>query len=58
MPCCQIISSLFLYYCRFIVQCAIRSAMASLTEEYLFVDFGTTYYGYAFSSRDYLKNDD
>jgi hypothetical protein len=31
------ISLLFLYYCRFIVQCDIESAMASLTEHYLFV---------------------
>ena len=34
--------------------------MASLTEEYLFVaaiDFGTTYSGYAFSSRDDFKKD-
>jgi len=33
--------------------------MASLTYDYLFVaaiDFGTTYYGYAFSSRDDFKN--
>ena len=60
MLCCKIISSLFLYYCRFIVQCAINSAIASLTEEYLFVaaiDFGTTYSGYAFSSRDDFKKD-
>jgi hypothetical protein len=41
-------------------QCAIKSAMASLTEEYLFVaaiDFGTTYSGYSFSSRDDFKKD-
>ena len=34
--------------------------MASLTDEYLIVaaiDFGTTYSGYAFSSRDDFKND-
>ena len=51
---------MILYYCRFIVQCAIKSAMASLTDGYLFVaaiDFGTTYSGYAFSSRDDFKKD-
>ena len=39
---------------------AIKSAMASLTDEYLIVtaiDFGTTYSGYAFSSIDDFKND-
>ena len=54
------ISSLFLYNCRLIVQCAIKSATTSLTEDYLFVaaiDFGTTYSGYAFSSRDDFKKD-
>ena len=60
MLCGLIIFSLFLYYCRVIVQCAIKSAMASLTEDYLFVaaiDFGTTYSGYAFSSRGEFKKD-
>ena len=55
-----LIISLFLYYCRFIVQCAIKSIMASLTEDYLFVaaiDFGTTYSGYALSSIDDFKKD-
>ena len=51
---------MFLYNCRFIVQRAIKSAMASLTDKYLYVaaiDFGTTYSGYAFSSGDDFKRD-
>ena len=54
-----LIISLFLYYCRYIVQCAIKSVMASLTEDYLLVaaiDFGTTYSGYALSSIDSRKS--
>ena len=55
-----LIISVFLYYCGYIVQCAIKSVMASLTEHYLFVaaiDFGTTYSGYALSSIDDFKKD-
>ena len=55
-----LIISLFLYYFRYIVQCAIKSVMASLREDYLFVvaiDFGTTYSGYVLSSIDDFKKD-
>jgi hypothetical protein len=50
----------FFIIVEFIVHRAIKSAMASLIDEYLFVaaiDFGTTYSGYAFLSRDDFEKD-